>query len=134
MFDPSVSLSHPAIGSATLFWQEAKLSLEHSTQVSADAVHVILGVICMFLVALVARRPVSHWLPWAVVLLLALCNEVADLWVERWPHPGEQYGESAKDLVITMFLPTLLLLTARSAPSFFGGHSSARASRKVGGR
>ena len=33
---------------------------------------------------------------------LILCNEAVDLWVERWPDPGQPYGEGVKDLLLTM--------------------------------
>lgn len=116
-------------------WQDAKTFLEHTITVSSDAVHVILGVACMFAVAIVARRPLSHWAPWTAVLLLLLCNEAADLWIERWPVRAMQYGESAKDVMLTMLLPTLLLLVARFAPDVYARQTREAANRvEAGGR
>jgi diacylglycerol kinase len=57
--------------------------------------------------------------PWLVVLLLELVNEWNDLQVERWPSLGQQLGEGAKDLALTMLLPTLLLMLARWRPGLF---------------
>jgi hypothetical protein len=62
------------------------------------------------------RRSVVDWSPWLAVLLLILINEAGDLWIEQWPSPAMQYGESAKDIILTMVPPTLMLLTARRLP------------------
>ena len=37
----------------------------------------------------------------------------------QWPQRGMQYGESVRDIVLTMFLPTLLLFAARAMPQLF---------------
>jgi hypothetical protein len=101
-------------------WYQLKLFLEHSSGVTMDSIHVIVGVVIQLIVARLSGRTVANWLPWLCVLVLELLNEASDLWIEQWPQPGMQYGESAKDLLITMFLPTLLLLTARYCPRVFG--------------
>lgn len=86
-----------------------------------DALHVIAGVAVQLLVAAVLRMSVGSWRPWLAVLGLELLNEAADLLVERWPHPGMQVGEAANDLVLTMALPTALMLAGRYRPSLFSG-------------
>jgi hypothetical protein len=50
-------------------------------------------------------------------------NEAGDLWVEQWPEPAMQYGEGLKDIVLTMFLPTVLILVARFRPGILSGHN-----------
>lgn len=100
-------------------WHEAKLFLEHSVTFSSDALHVIASVVVLLLVGLLLRKPVTSWWPWIVVLVSTLINEFVDLWVEEWPEPGMQYGEGAKDLLLTMFLPTLLLVTSRKFPRLY---------------
>lgn len=100
-------------------WHEAKLFVEHSIGFSLDALHVLAGVIVLIAVALLLRKPISNGWPWSIVLAATLANELVDLWVEQWPSPGMQYGESAKDLLLTMFVPTLLLLTARKLPGLY---------------
>lgn len=101
------------------WWQEAKFFLRHSMAFSLDAVHVIAGVVVMIAAALLLRKPVTSSTPWLVVLALSVLNEVIDLFVQQWPHPGMAYGESMKDLLLTMLLPTLLLLTSRSFPRIY---------------
>jgi hypothetical protein len=67
-------------------------------------------------------------MPWLWLFAFILWNETVDLWVERWPDPGQQYGEGAKDLVLTMALPTLLMWAMRVRPDLFrsGGRKSRR--------
>src|SRR5438874_1834624 len=65
------------------------------------------------------RRPLTAWLPWLWALAVILWNETVDLWIEQWPDPGQQYGEGAKDLLLTMALPTLLMCAARVRPDLF---------------
>ena len=85
-----------------------------------DSLHVIVGVVLQLFVASLTRRGLADWRPWSVVLALEVANEINDLWVERWPDPGQQYGEGMKDLLLTMLLPTVLLLVARYRPRVLG--------------
>jgi hypothetical protein len=100
-------------------WHQGKLFAEHALAVSHDSLHVILGVLVLLVAALLTRRPISSIRPWLWVFALALWNETVDLWVELWPDAGMQFGEGAKDLLLTMVVPTLLLFAARSRPDLF---------------
>jgi len=97
-------------------WYQVKLFVQHSTGFSMDALHVIAGVVLQLAAALIFRSTLARPLPLFVVFLLALANEANDLRVERWPQPGMQYGEGAKDIVMTMLLPLLIFLVARYRP------------------
>lgn len=99
-----------------LGWYQVKLFAEHASGISMDALHIMVGFLLFLLAAFVLRRSVASSLPWLAVLLLEIGNEVHDLIVERWPDLGSQLGEGAKDIMLTMALPTLLLLTARLKP------------------
>lgn len=101
------------------WWYETKLFLEQVTGFSMDALHVLAGVVLHLAAAALLRKPVSQWAPWLVVLIIELLNEINDLFVERWPDPDVQYGEALSDLILTMALPTLLLVATRSRPSLF---------------
>ncbi len=101
-------------------WEETKYFIEHSIAFSSDALHVITGVLLQQLFAAILRRPVSSFWPWLPVLALTLANEAADLWFDQWPHPGMQYGEGARDVLLTMFLPTVLMLSVRWLPRSYG--------------
>ena len=102
-----------------MIWYQIKLFVAHASGSSMDSLHVIAGVAIQLLVAAAWRIPVAGWRPWLAVLGLGLLNEAADLALERWPHPGMQMGEAANDLLLTMALPTALMLAARYRPSLF---------------
>lgn len=95
------------------FWAEAKFAFEQSIPVGDAWIHVIAGPVIMVLAALVMRRRVASWGPWLVVLLLISVNEWLDLVLAIWPRREPQYGDSVSDFVLTMAIPTLLLMIAR---------------------
>ena len=101
---------------ASIDWYQVKLFVQHSTGFSMDALHVIAGVLVQLAIAAVFRSTLARPLPLAAVFLLALVNEANDLRVEQWPEAGMQYGEGAKDIVLTMLLPLLIFLVARHRP------------------
>ena len=107
------------VTSAMGSWHEGKLFIEHSVSIDHDALHVIVGVLVWLAMAAITRRPLSSIRPWLWLLAIIGWNETVDLWVEQWPDAGMQYGEGAKDLLLTMLLPTVLLLAARFAPGLF---------------
>ena len=119
-----------AMTGGMLSWYQAKMFIEHVSFVSSDALHVIAGVVIWILIALALRRPLSSGVPLAWLLIILLFNEAVDLWVERWPDLAMQYGESAKDLMVTMALPALLMALVRLRPQLF----VKRGSRGPGGR
>ncbi len=100
----------------TLDWYQVKLFAEHSTGVSMDALHLIAGVLLQLLVAALFRRSLASPLPLLAVLALEIVNEANDFRVEIWPDPGMQFGEAAKDIVLTMLIPTLMFVIARRRP------------------
>jgi len=108
-----------AVTGAMMSWYEAKMFVEHAVVFSSDALHVIVGMGVWLVLALILRRPVTDWRPWLGLLMLLTLNETVDLWVEQWPDSAMQYGESAKDVLLTMTLPSLLLAVARLRPQLF---------------
>lgn len=100
-------------------WNEFKLFLEASVSFSPDALHVLAGVFLLLALARLMDKPVGSWMPWGAVFVLAFLNELADLLADRWPKPEIQYGQGFKDLLLTMALPTMLLLAVRLAPALF---------------
>ena len=109
------------LGQAMASWYQAKLFIEHSLAISHDSLHILVGVMLWLALALLVRRPLTSWWPWGGLFVAILWNEGVDLWVERWPDPGQQYGEGAKDLILTMFVPTLMMIAARTRPDLFRG-------------
>lgn len=101
-------------------WSEFKQFVERASNLSMDSLHLLAGALLFFALCLLLRRPAADGRPWLAVLLVTLLNEAADLWTEQWPSLGMQLGEAFKDIVLTMLLPTLVLLTARHAPQLYG--------------
>lgn len=102
-------------------WHQGKLFIEHSLSFSHDSIHILAGVLIWLAAGLLLRRPLSSWSPWLCVLALILWNETVDLTLEVWPDAGWQYGESFKDLLLTMSVPTLLMVATRLRPDLFRG-------------
>lgn len=107
-------------------WYEAKKLIAQATGVSMDALHVAAGVLLLLVLAAILRRSIADYRPWAAVLALTLLNEASDFWTELWPDTGMQIREGVKDILSTMLLPSLLLLTARCFPRLYGRDPVAR--------
>jgi hypothetical protein len=118
-----------AIATTMSSWHQGKLFVEHAVRISHDTLHVIAGVLVWLVAALLIRRPVTSWFPWLWALAFILWNEAADLWNEQWPDAGMQYGEAAKDVGLTMVVPTLLMFAARARPDLFRGTPGKRRRR-----
>lgn len=96
-----------------LSWAESKLAFEQSVPVGDAWIHLIVGPVIFLLSALVMRKPISSWHPWFVVLALTMLNEIIDLVVGIWPRRTPRYGDTVSDFLLTMAIPTLLLVLAR---------------------
>jgi len=107
-------------------WYEAKMFIERASVVSSDALHVLVGVLAWMIAAVVLRRSLSSRFPWLILLGLAVLNEFVDFWIERWPDLGMQLGESAKDILLTMALPTVLMFAVRFRPNLFRARPAGR--------
>jgi hypothetical protein len=107
-------------------WYQFKLFAEHASGVSMDALHILVGFTLFLLAGRLLRRPVRSTVPWIALLLLELANEAYDLRVEIWPDFSSQLGEGAKDVMLTMALPTLLLAIARWRPKWLSGEGPAK--------
>ena len=117
-----------------LGWYQVKLFIEHASGISMDALHILVGFMLFLLAALVLKRTVADFLPWLATLVLQIGNEAYDLAIEIWPDPGSQIGEGAKDVMLTMALPTLLVVVARWRPHLFDAAGHALADDQVPGR
>ena len=108
-----------AVRPAMISWYQAKLFIEHSLSISHDSLHMLVGVLLWLALGLLLRRSLLSWWPWLWLVLAIIWNEAVDLWVERWPNPGQQYGEGAKDLLLTLAVPSLVMLAAKLRPDLF---------------
>lgn len=99
----------------SLDWQQIKDVIAAWTGLERDALHIYAALLAQVGSALVLRRSLAHWAPWAFVLLLALGNELLDMFGDRLVEAWE-VDAGLHDLWNTMLLPSLLLLLARFAP------------------
>ena len=99
-------------------WYQVKLFVEHASGISMDALHMLVGFGLFLLAARLLKRPLGSFLPWFALLLIELANEAYDLGVEIWPTFASQLGEGAKDILLTMALPSLVLAIARWRPAW----------------
>ena len=102
------------------WWYAAKIVVEHTFAFSHDALHVLVGVGLQLALARLMRGSVGQVMPWLGVLAMELLNEWSDLSFEIWPNRPMQWGESAKDILLTMALPTILLIISRRSPDLLG--------------
>lgn len=100
-------------------WIAAKTFVEHAFGVSNDALHVIAGVCLQLLFASLLRVSASSLWPWLILLVIEAANEWNDFQIEVWPVAAMQWGEAAKDVLLTMALPTMMLLVVRYVPHLF---------------
>ena len=107
-----------------LDWYQVKLFVQHASGFGMDALHVIAGTLLLFAVALLLRTTVARPLPLLIVLLVGVINEASDFRLEIWPQLEVQAGEAAKDIILTMFVPTLIFLIARYRPRLVAYKSS----------
>jgi hypothetical protein len=110
-----------AVAWASAAFSDYKTLFEHSIGFHNDGLHVLLGVALQIAVALIFKKSLAHWFPWITVLALAVANEANDLLVERWPSAAMQLGEGLKDVVLTLAVPTLLLILAKWRPALLIG-------------
>lgn len=100
----------------------AKMFLERSLAFHNDALHVMAGLGLALVFAALLRRSLADWLPWLLVLGIELVNEANDYFFEIWANEvPQQLGEMAKDIALTIALPTLLLVVARQWPHLLTG-------------
>ena len=100
-------------------WSGGKDFIERASAVSPDALHMIVGLAIFLGAAWLLRKPAGSIWPWLTTAALLAVNEALDLAVERWPSRSMQYGESFKDLAVTMAAPTLIVLAVRFMPRLF---------------
>lgn len=92
-----------------------KTELSDALGITKDALHIHLGLAIFLGVAFIFRRPLTSWTPWLASLAFELVNELMDVFHLHNGTFGFEIGDSAKDVLNTMFWPTVVLLAARWA-------------------
>lgn len=111
-YQPITRILH-SVGHA---WFDFKSGLETLGIIQDQSIHILAGAFLQLAFAALLRRSIRSFLPLAAVLGLELANEWADLQFSTWPGRDAPYGEGAVDLVLTMALPTVLMILSRFHP------------------
>ena len=102
-------------------WIEAKTWLVELTGMSKDAMHAVLAVYLMLLVALLIRRSLAHPVPLLAVMLAEAVNEWNDLGLSGGWSGANDYTrfDTTKDIIVTLAIPITLFLLTRFVPGIF---------------
>jgi len=95
-----------------VLWGGWKTAIETWLGLSADAVHIHVGVLLYLFFAMVTRRRMYHVWPWLFTLVVELGNEYIDL-NQPMGSVEANWPASQHDILNTMFLPTVLLVGLR---------------------
>ena len=80
---------------------------------SQDSLHTYAGFILFFAAALVLRKPPSSWIPWLILLVVAVSKELYDI-VFDLRVPGKWIPfKSLVDVLSIMIWPTLIMFMVR---------------------
>jgi hypothetical protein len=98
--------------------QSVKYWLVQHVGLAKDALHVYVALALFFGAALLFRWPLRSWKPWLVVLAAALAGEAWDLRDSRAYRDPIDLGANLKDVVNTLFWPSVILILARTTSVF----------------
>lgn len=93
--------------------QQAKFFIVDHAHLAKDALHIYVALILFLGSAALFRWPLKSWRPWLVVLAAALAGEAWDLRDSLVYHTRIELGGNLKDVLNTLFWPTILMLLAR---------------------
>jgi hypothetical protein len=97
----------------TSAFQAAKLFLESATGLSKDAMHIYVELAVFFAAAMAFRKPLSSFLPVAVVVAVAVAGEMLDMRDDLGSLGYWRWQASIHDLINTGVWPFVIWLLAR---------------------
>jgi hypothetical protein len=93
--------------------QQVKLFAADHLHLAKDALHIYVALALFLGSAMLFRWPLKSWRPWLVVLAAALIGEAWDLRDSLAYGTRIELGANLKDIVNTLFWPTVLAMLAR---------------------
>jgi hypothetical protein len=93
--------------------QQTKFFIVNHVHLAKDALHIYVALALFFGSAALFRWPLKSWRPWLLVLIAALIGEAWDLRDSLVYGTRIELGGNLKDIVNTIFWPTVLVLLAR---------------------
>jgi cell shape-determining protein MreD len=94
-------------------FQLFKLQIVDALGLAKDAVHIYAGLAVFLGAALLFRRSLRDWLPFAAVLAAALLGELWDIYDSVAGNDPVRWDKSWHDVWNTILTPSLLFLLAR---------------------
>lgn len=101
----------PTLSDLAVRWGGDKTAFAEWLDVQDDGLHALVGVLLLLGLAVVTGRRLDDWRLWLVVLAAECANEVVDL--NAPGSPEANWSGSLHDLLLTMALPTAILLLLR---------------------
>lgn len=95
-----------------LFYAAIKGAIQNDTGFANTVLHIHGGLLILLLARLVTRKPLGSFIPFGVVLVLELLNEVID----RANFGSWRWDDTISDVVNTLFWPFVLSLGIRLRP------------------
>ena len=93
--------------------QQTKFFIVNHVHLAKDALHIYVALVLFLGSAALFRWPLKSWRPWLLVLIAALIGEAWDLRDSLVYHTRIELGGNLKDILNTIFWPTVLVLLAR---------------------
>ena len=93
--------------------QQAKLFLVQHLHLSKDSLHIYVAMSLFLGSAILLRWPLKSWKPWLLVLAAAIAGEAWDLRDSLTYGTRVHLLANLKDVLNTIFWPTVLMLLAR---------------------
>ena len=94
--------------------QSIKLALVQAVGLSKDALHIYVGLIVFFVVAITLRRRPASYLPLVAVVVTAILGELVDMRDDIKSLGAWRWRASLHDLANTVFWPLVITLLVRS--------------------
>ena len=94
--------------------QSLKLSLVQIFGLSKDALHIYVGLIVFFVVAIAVRRRRATYLPLMAVVVVAILGELADMRDDINSLGAWRWRASIHDVLNTAFWPFVITLLVRA--------------------
>jgi hypothetical protein len=94
-------------------YNSLKIQLSELLGITKDALHIHIGLAIFLVAALVFRRSLASWIPWLSLLAFEIVNELMDVFHLHEGAFSVEVGDSPKDILNTMFWPTMVLLGLR---------------------
>lgn len=101
----------PTLSDLAVRWGGDKTAFAEWLDVQDDGLHALVGVLLLLGLAVATGRRLDDWRLWLIVFVLECANEAVDLSAPDFPEAN--WDGSLHDLLLTMALPTAILLLLR---------------------